>query len=161
MCIRDRRMAVTREHVAKLSLLQLVVGRDERLLHVILQSKTAGDAHRVGQLADLHEDLVGNLQHHGILRLWQIARAAEKIEARAGVVPLVHVRSEQIKSLDLDEEIHSLGLSVVLHVEGDDLTHESKKILNVSVLSFLGALILATVELCADLSSQVADVLRR
>ena len=68
--------------------------------------------------------------------------------------------SEQIKSLDFDEKIHSLGLSVVLHVKGDHLTHESHEILNISIFPLLRALILASVEFCSDLCSQVADVLR-
>ena len=66
-------MAVTRKHVAQLSLLQLVVGGQERFLHVILKSKPASDPHRIGQLANFQEDLVGNLQHLGILWFRQIA----------------------------------------------------------------------------------------
>lgn len=67
----------------------------------------------------------------GVVEVRDVGGAGDEVEARAREVLAVDVVDEHRQLLHLDEEVDSLGLGVVRHVERDDVADEGHEVRDV------------------------------
>eukprot|EP01136_Pigoraptor_vietnamica_P003671 Opistho-1_new@33196 len=141
------------EHERKLVLHRPVCARIKDLLDKVAVVELRGDLQCLRVAVELAKDGERRAQQLRVLGALHIVDATCEIEAHARVRLLIDVLLEEVKALDLREKVARLSLRVVLHVERNDLRHETKKI--VDALFCLLPLLVQP----ADLARQMLDVL--
>ena len=147
------------EDVRQLLLLDRVLHRPHHPRHQPQVSHLERHAQRIRAQIDLQIALIRAHVHRPVLRLGQVGRAREQVEARAPRVVRVDRRQDHIQPVHLQTEIHRLRLRIVRHVPRHDLLHQPHQVLQLGLGRVPAGLLHPLRVRVADLPRQMTAIL--